>query len=83
MIFLYNLEEKTVPTRPIRILSIDGGGFRGVIPATIIKEFERIAGKPMKDMFDVFIGTSTGAILATSLVAPGAPGQQTNRFSLT
>lgn len=68
--------------RPYRILSIDGGGFRGVIPAKIIMEFERISGKPMKDMFDVFIGTSTGAILATSLVAPTTPGQQTNRFNL-
>ncbi|WP_416899617.1 MAG: patatin-like phospholipase family protein [Minwuia sp.] len=54
-----------------KVLSIDGGGIRGVIPARILVEVEERAGKPMADMCDLFIGTSTGGIIAAGLTAPG------------
>lgn len=47
-----------------KILSIDGGGIRGLIPALIIAEIERQTGKKCADMFDMIAGTSTGGILA-------------------
>jgi patatin-like phospholipase/acyl hydrolase len=57
-----------------KILSIDGGGIRGVIPATILAEMERRSGKPVAEMFDMIAGTSTGAIIALALTIPGPDG---------
>ena len=57
--------------RPFRILAIDGGGIRGMLPAMIIAELERrlrqATGKAdsyISDYFDLIAGTSTGGILA-------------------
>jgi patatin-like phospholipase/acyl hydrolase len=60
---------------PLRILSIDGGGIRGLIPALLLEELERrlrAAGKtePLHAYFDLIAGTSTGGILAAGLCAP-------------
>jgi patatin-like phospholipase/acyl hydrolase len=57
----------------VRILSIDGGGIRGVIPAVILSEVERRAGRPIHELFDLVVGTSTGGLIALALAAP-APG---------
>jgi predicted acylesterase/phospholipase RssA len=61
--------------RPIRILSIDGGGMRGIIPARALVELERVAGRSIASMFDVIAGTSTGGIIALALAKPGPDGQ--------
>lgn len=53
-----------------RILSIDGGGIRGVIPARILKHIEEETGHPCSSLFDMIAGTSTGGILATGLTKP-------------
>ncbi|MGH3115562.1 MAG: patatin-like phospholipase family protein [Gaiellales bacterium] len=58
----------------IRILSIDGGGMRGVIPARVIVELERLTGQPIASLFDVIAGTSTGGMIALALSRPGAGG---------
>jgi predicted acylesterase/phospholipase RssA len=58
-----------------RILSIDGGGIRGLIPAFLIASLEEATGKPARDHFDFIAGTSTGAILAAG-VATGFSGKQ-------
>lgn len=58
-----------------RILSIDGGGIRGIVPAMILAELERKTGKPVSEIFDLIAGTSTGGILALGLVKPGADGR--------
>lgn len=55
-----------------RVLSIDGGGIRGVIPATILQHLEEQTGKPIVKCFDLIVGTSTGGILAAGLTVPGA-----------
>jgi predicted acylesterase/phospholipase RssA len=57
-----------------RILSIDGGGIRGIIPATVLAEIERRTGRHVADLFDVIAGTSTGGILACGLTIPDATG---------
>lgn len=54
---------------PCKILSIDGGGTRGIVPATIIHCMEQDIGKKSIELFDVFAGTSTGSIVATALAA--------------
>ncbi len=53
----------------IRILSIDGGGTRGLFPATILRQLENDLGKKVTDLFDVIIGSATGGIIATSIAA--------------
>jgi hypothetical protein len=57
------------------ILSIDGGGVRGVIPATLLAALEQQLGKPVRECFDFLAGTSTGALIAAALAA-GVPAQR-------
>src|SRR5436305_15011351 len=59
---------------PVRVLSIDGGGIRGVIPAVVLSEIERRTGRSVPDLFDLVAGTSTGGISALGLTAPGEGG---------
>jgi patatin-like phospholipase/acyl hydrolase len=49
------------------VLSIDGGGIRGLLPAMVLAELERRTGKPTADLFDFIAGTSTGALIALGL----------------
>ena len=53
-----------------RILAIDGGGIRGVIPAYILQEIEAALGKPIYQCFDIIAGTSTGGLIAMALTTP-------------
>ncbi len=57
------------------ILSIDGGGIRGIIPALVIAAIEQRTGKAAVDLFDFFAGTSTGGIIALALNLPGENGR--------
>ena len=57
-------------SRLIKILSIDGGGIRGIIPAKVLRVIEEATGKPICQMFDLICGTSTGGILALGLAKP-------------
>lgn len=50
-----------------KILSIDGGGIRGIIPALVLAEIEKRTDKPISACFDLFAGTSTGGILSLGL----------------
>jgi len=50
-----------------RVLSIDGGGIRGIIPAIVLNYIEERTGKRIATMFDLIAGTSTGGILALGL----------------
>ena len=57
-----------------KVLSIDGGGIRGVIPAVLLEHIEKKTGKRIAELFDLIVGTSTGGILAIGLTVPGARG---------
>ncbi|MEO9124176.1 MAG: CBASS cGAMP-activated phospholipase [Microcoleus sp.] len=59
----------------MKVLSIDGGGIRGIIPGIILGEIERRTGKQIWEMFDLIAGTSTGGMLALGLVAPDFDGK--------
>lgn len=54
-----------------KILSLDGGGIRGVLSATILKQVETTlqekTGKKLHEYFDLISGTSTGSILAAAI----------------
>lgn len=47
-----------------KILSIDGGGLHGVVPLAVCIAIEERTGKQLKDIFDLFVGTSTGALIS-------------------
>lgn len=53
-----------------RVLAIDGGGIRGIIPATVLSHIEAAMGRPACELFDLMVGTSTGGILALGLSRP-------------
>ncbi|KAI5354532.1 Hypothetical predicted protein [Prunus dulcis] len=73
---------KSIPLQPptygnlITVLSIDGGGIRGLIPGTILafleSELQKLDGEDARlaDYFDVIAGTSTGGLVTAMLTAP-------------
>jgi uncharacterized protein len=64
-------ETMNTKARPkYKILSIDGGGIRGIIPALLLAEIERRTQKPIFNLFDLITGTSSGGILALGLTKP-------------
>lgn len=50
-----------------RILSIDGGGIKGTMPAAFLAALEEDLGEPIGSYFDLIAGTSTGGIIALGL----------------
>jgi patatin-like phospholipase/acyl hydrolase len=71
-----------------RILSIDGGGIRGIIPGMVIASLEdrlRLISKNpeahITDYFDFFAGTSTGGILTSILLYPSEKDPSKPKFS--
>jgi uncharacterized protein len=59
----------------VKILSIDGGGIRGIIPASILVEIEKRTKQPIYKLFDLIAGTSTGGIIALGLTKPDHEGK--------
>ena len=62
----------------VKVLSIDGGGIRGIIPAAVLADLERRLDAPIAERFDLITGTSTGGIIALGLTAPGEDGKPAN-----
>lgn len=68
--------------RKVRVLSIDGGGIRGILPGVILERLEHKlqqqsgnATARLADYFDFMAGTSTGGILTLSYLIPDANGR--------
>lgn len=64
-----------------RILSIDGGGVRGIIPATILAAIEERTGKPICQLFDLIAGASIGGIVALGLTKPSSADPSLPQFT--
>ncbi|CAF1328194.1 unnamed protein product [Adineta ricciae] len=62
------------------ILSIDGGGIRGLLPAIWLAEIERRTNRSSASMFHMMAGTSTGAIIAAGLSTPNRDNVCTPRY---
>lgn len=62
-----------------RILSLDGGGVRGIIPAIWLHHLEERLGYPLRNYFDLIAGSSTGAIIACAISA-GIPASRIVQF---
>jgi patatin-like phospholipase/acyl hydrolase len=57
-----------------KLLSIDGGGIRGIIPAAILAEIEARTCRTTASLFDLMAGTSTGGIITLALSRDGGGG---------
>jgi uncharacterized protein len=64
----------------IRILSIDGGGIRGIIPARILERIEEGTEKPATDLFHLIAGTSTGGIIGCGLLRGKPAGEMAQLY---
>jgi hypothetical protein len=78
------LRDKLTATGPKKLLTIDGGGIRGVIALEVLARIEELLGKGdpkfrLAGYFDLIAGTSTGAIIAAGL-ALGMPVERIRRF---
>jgi len=69
-------------SKPFYILSIDGGGYRGLFASHILRRMEESWGMNWREQFGMFAGTSTGSIIAAGL-ASGIPAKQLSEFYTT
>ncbi|VAH45274.1 unnamed protein product [Triticum turgidum subsp. durum] len=58
---------RPVAKKGLRILSMDGGGMKGLATVQMLKQIEQGTGKHIHEMFDLICGTSTGGMLAMAL----------------
>lgn len=58
----------------MRVLAIDGGGIRGLLPGVVLAELERLSGHPTHELFDLIAGSSAGGLVACALAVPGEQG---------
>ncbi len=63
-----------------KILSIDGGGIRGIIPCIILTEIQKRLRRDISNTFDVIGGTSTGGIIALGLATRMPGNRNRNAF---
>lgn len=61
------------PRSCFQVLSLDGGGIRGIFSAALLAGLEKALGRPVLDHFDLVVGTSTGGLIALALGAGMAP----------
>jgi patatin-like phospholipase/acyl hydrolase len=63
--------------RLVKVLSIDGGGVRGIIPSFVLANIENFLPKNVhiRDSFDVIAGTSVGGLIALLLSVPDENGR--------
>ena len=54
----------------MKLLAIDGGGIRGIIPALVLQAIEERTGRRIAELFDLIAGSSTGGIIAAGLTLP-------------
>ena len=54
-----------------RVLALDGGGMRGLVTLMMLQEIERRTGKRIYELFDLVVGTSTGAVVAAIVCVRG------------
>lgn len=65
----------------VKVLSIDGGGIRGIIPGMVMTDIERRTGKPISQLFDLIAGTSTGGVLTLGVTCPDPNDPTKPRYS--
>jgi patatin-like phospholipase/acyl hydrolase len=64
-----------------QVLSIDGGGVRGIFAAAMLAKLEEDLGQSVLDHFDLVVGTSTGGVIAASLGIGKSPREITDAYA--
>jgi patatin-like phospholipase/acyl hydrolase len=67
--------DNSVSAKRFQILSLDGGGLKGLFSAAVLAEFERDLKVSFIDHFDLICGTSTGGLIALGLGAGMTPDE--------
>ena len=75
------IESSAPPLKTVRILSLDGGGVRGISEARFLQHLEISLGVPIGSVVDLIGGTSAGGILSTFLTTPAEPGSTQPKYS--
>jgi patatin-like phospholipase/acyl hydrolase len=68
--------------KPFRILAIDGGGLRGIVPVRILQALEKRTNKKVYQLFDMMAGTSTGGLIAACLTLRNPASPEVPLYSL-
>ncbi|KAK6022686.1 phospholipase, patatin family [Ostertagia ostertagi] len=63
--------QPAVKSRGVNLLSIDGGGTRGMMGLEVLEQIERVSGKRVCELFDHVVGVSTGSIISSLLIGKG------------
>jgi hypothetical protein len=58
---------RPVRGRGLRVLSMDGGGMKGMATVRLLRQLEARTGRRVHELFDLIVGTSTGGLLAVAL----------------
>ena len=69
--FLKVLKDPATGVETVYLLTVDGGGIKGIIPLRYLQEIEKVMKKPIYELFDFAGGTSTGSIIVSLLTIPG------------
>lgn len=64
VLFSMSLFALNVNAKVVKILSLSGGGTRGIMEAEYLAQLEEVTGKSVRSQFDVIVGTSTGGLIA-------------------
>lgn len=66
--------------KKIKVLALNGGGYRGLFTAEVLCQLEKKLGQPITKHFDLITGTSIGGIIALSLAAGKTPEELVKMF---
>ncbi|CAH1783362.1 unnamed protein product [Owenia fusiformis] len=68
-----------VKGRGIRVLTIDGGGTRGLIAIEVMKRIQKMCNREMHELFDYICGVSTGSLIAMMVGVYRIPLEECDR----
>ncbi|HJD64843.1 MAG TPA: patatin-like phospholipase family protein [Rickettsia endosymbiont of Diachasma alloeum] len=74
-----NMETEIVKSN--RILSLSGGGVKGIAELVVLAEIEERTGKSITELFPIITGTSVGGLIAGLLTIPKEPGSSEPKYS--
>lgn len=77
---LSSLRPKKIAQPQKKIISFDGGGVRAIAGIVFLKKLEEESGKKVADIFDMFIGTSAGALNAACFACDGFRADEVKQY---
>lgn len=75
-----SLKPKKIAQPQKKIISFDGGGVRAIAGIVFLKKLEEESGKKIADIFDMFIGTSAGALNAACFACDGLRADEVKQY---